>query len=65
MNQLLYLLNMYIHSLTFEKIEILKNQHQEKQTEYDELKNKSIKQIWLDELDILLNKYNKWIKKYI
>ena len=60
-----YLLNMYIHSLTFEKIEILKNQHQEKQTEYDELKNKSIKQIWLDELDILLNKYNKWIKKYI
>ena len=56
-----YLLNMYIHSLTFERIEILKNQHQDKQIEYDNLKNKCIKQIWLDELDILLNKYNKWI----
>ena len=56
-----YLLNMYIHNLTFEKIETLKNQQENKQTEYNELKNKSIKQIWLDELNLLFNEYNKWI----
>ncbi len=52
-----YLLSMPIYNLTFEKIEELKKQLDDKQTEYDELKDKSINKIWLEELNLLAEEY--------
>jgi DNA gyrase/topoisomerase IV subunit B len=57
-----YLLNMCIYNLTFEKIEELKNKKKEIQIEYNELENKSVKTIWLEELDKLESKYIKWLE---
>jgi DNA topoisomerase-2 len=48
-----YLLGMPIYNLTREKIEELKNQIQNKQTDYDNLNAKSNKDIWREELNIL------------
>ncbi len=58
-----YLLSMPIYSLTFEKIEELKKQHQEKEEEYNILDIKTPETIWIDELEILEEKYEKWYKK--
>lgn len=57
-----YLLSMPIYNLTFEKIEELKKQEKDKQIEYDNLKDKTIHDIWLDELNILETKYKKWFE---
>jgi len=59
-----YLLSMPIYNLTFEKIEDLKKQEKDKQIEYDNLKDKSVQDIWLDELDVLEGKYIIWLEKY-
>ena len=58
-----YLLAMPIYNLTNEKIEELKNQKNDKEIEYTELKNKTEKDIWLEELDNLEQKYIKWFNK--
>lgn len=58
-----YLLSMPIYNLTFEKIEELKKQEHEKQTEYDDLSSKTPEDIWIGELDILESKYEKWYQK--
>ena len=58
-----YLLSMPLYNLTSEKIEELKKQQQDKDTEYNDLFNKSTKTIWLDELEILEAKYEKWYQK--
>lgn len=55
-----YLLGMPIYSLTFEKVQELKNQLKEKQTEYEKLKKLTPEQIWKNELCQLLKEYNKW-----
>ena len=55
-----YLLTMPIYNLTQEKIEEFKNQHNEKETEYNELNEKTIQTIWLEELDKLRTRYEKW-----
>jgi DNA topoisomerase II len=60
-----YLLGMELYNLTFEKIEELKKQEKEKQTEYDNLNKQTIEMIWLNELSILENKYNEFIKHNI
>jgi DNA topoisomerase-2 len=57
-----YLLNMPLYSLTFEKIEDLKKQMDEKQSEYDNLDNVLPKDMWKNELQKLLVFYNKWVK---
>lgn len=49
-----YLLGMPIYSLTYEKIEELKKQHDEKDSEYNNLNKKSIEDIWIKELQSLL-----------
>jgi DNA topoisomerase-2 len=49
-----YLLGMPIYSLTYEKIEELKKQMNNKETEYETLKNKTGKDIWKEELTDLL-----------
>jgi len=58
-----YLLSMPVYNFTFEKIEELKKQQSDKETEFNELNNKSSKNIWLDELDILEKKYKIWFNK--
>lgn len=55
-----YLLGMPIYNLTEEKINELKKQEEDKQTEHDELDKKSVKKIWIEELDLLETKYTKW-----
>jgi len=55
-----YLLTMPIYNLTMEKINELKQQEQDKETEYNTLNSKSPKDIWISELDILESEYNKW-----
>ena len=60
-----YLLSMPIYSLTQEKIEELKKQEEEKQSEHDILAGKTPETIWSEELDILEAKYDKWYKKIL
>jgi len=55
-----YLLTMPIYNLTQEKIEELKKQKEEKEAEYNELNKKSPQDIWIEELDVLEEKYVKW-----
>ncbi len=55
-----YLLTMPIYNLTMEKINELKQQEQDKETEYNILDSKSPKDIWISELDVLESEYNKW-----
>jgi DNA topoisomerase-2 len=56
-----YLLSLPIYNLTYEKIEELKKQNEDKQTEYDELFKLSEKDIWLSELNKLDEQYDKWL----
>ena len=51
-----YLLGMPIYSLTFEKIEELKEQMNNKETEYKNIFNKTSKDLWKEELNELFNK---------
>ncbi len=60
-----YLLGMPIYNLTFEKIEELKKQEEEKQIEHDELDKLSPSDIWLHELNKLENEYDKFISHNI
>jgi DNA topoisomerase-2 len=57
-----YLLSMPIYNLSYEKIEELKKQHQDKETEYKELDILTPENIWSNELDILEEEYLKWYK---
>lgn len=57
-----YLLGMPLWNLTYEKVNELKKQMKEKENEYNTLKIKTIENIWLEELNILKDKYIKWIK---
>ena len=58
-----YLLGMNLWSLTYEKVEELKKQKDEKETEYNSLKDKPIKDIWKEELVELLEAYEKWYQE--
>ncbi len=51
---------MNLWSLSYEKVEELKKQETDKQTEYEKLFVKDIETIWLEELDELLEAYNVW-----
>lgn len=57
-----YLLGMPIYSLTYEKIEELKKKEKARQTEYNNLQKKSVKEIWEEELDELVEAYHEWHK---
>ena len=57
-----YLLHMPVYNLTKEKIDELKQQMDDKEAEYNELNDQSCEDIWLCELDQLLEKYDKWFK---
>ncbi len=58
-----YLLGMNLWSLSYEKVEELKKQTEEKENEYKLLEKKTEKEIWLSELDELLEAYQKWYQE--
>lgn len=60
-----YLLSMPIYNLTYEKIEELKKQQEDKNSEYEDLDSKSAQDIWNKELDTLEEEYNKWYNKKV
>jgi DNA topoisomerase-2 len=60
-----YLLSMPIYNLTKEKIDELKNQENDKQTEFDILNKLQVHDIWLTELDKLEKEYDLWTKHKI
>ena len=47
-------------SLTQEKIDELESNYNEKKIELENYKQTTIQQLWLDELDVLKNSYDKW-----
>jgi hypothetical protein len=53
---------MPIYNLTKEKIDELKNQENDKQTEYDSLNKLQVHDIWLIELEKIEKEYDSWIK---
>ena len=57
-----YLLTMPLYNLSYEKIEELKKQQQDKEAEYQELEKMTPEEIWMNELEILEEEYNKWYK---
>jgi DNA topoisomerase-2 len=58
-----YLLSMPIYNLTKEKIDELKNQEEEKITEYNILEKMTVEKIWLNELEKIEKEYNSWLKQ--
>jgi DNA topoisomerase-2 len=56
-----YLLSMPIYNLTNEKIEELKKQETEKESEFNSLQEKTPDKLWLDDLTVLEEVYDKWI----
>ncbi len=55
-----YLLGMNLWSLSYEKVEELKKQKEEKDNEFNILEKKTIKKMWKEELDELLKAYEEW-----
>ena len=59
-----YLLNMRIRTLTKNKIDELDKQHENKSSLYDDLFNKSEKDLWKEDLEKFLVVYRKNLEKY-
>jgi len=55
-----YLLGMNLWSLSYEKVEELKKQQQEKEVEYNLVKKETPENMWKLELNELLEAYEKW-----
>jgi DNA topoisomerase-2 len=58
-----YLIDMPLWSLTFEKIEELKKEAEDIQRILDDYKDKTIEDIWIQELDEFSKAYNVYIKE--
>jgi len=58
-----YLIKMTMDSVTSENVDKLMKEYQNKQTELENIKNKTIETMWLEELDELLIEYNQY-KEY-
>ena len=54
---------MPLYNLTKEKIDELKKQEEEKNTEYNILEQVTIENIWLNELEKIEKEYNSWLKQ--
>ena len=59
-----YLLNMPIYNLTKEKVESLKKEKQDLQTEVNELEKKTPKDLWEEDLVVFEEEYSKHMKRY-
>jgi DNA topoisomerase-2 len=57
-----YLLSMPIYNLTQEKIEELKKQEKEKQTEFDTLVGMKPQELWINDLDVFESAYDSWME---
>ena len=55
-----YLLSLPVYNLTKEKIDELKKNKDDKESEFNELNDLSPEEMWLHELDLLLEKYETW-----
>lgn len=55
-----YLTNMYLFSLTSEKIKELNNEKDKKQQEYDEYNSITERELWKRELNEFIEMYKKW-----
>jgi DNA topoisomerase-2 len=58
-----YLIKMTMDSVTSENVDRLLKEYQSKQTELENIKNKTIETMWLEELNELLAEYNQY-KEY-
>ena len=58
-----YLIDMPLWSLTYEKIEELKKEAEDIQRILDEYKQKTIEEIWIQELDEFVIAYNSYVKE--
>lgn len=59
-----YLIKLPLYSLTKEKVDELKGECMKKKKEFDTLKNKSHKQLWIDDLDKFVFEYSKFMIAY-
>ena len=59
-----FLIKMPIYNLTKERIEELKKERDELQTEYDQLKVATIAQLWNKDLTVFEAAYKKFMKSY-
>jgi DNA topoisomerase-2 len=55
-----YLIKMTMDSVTSENVDRLSKEYQSKQTELENIKNKTIETMWLEELNELLLEYNQY-----
>jgi DNA topoisomerase-2 len=55
-----YLIKMTMDSVTSENVDRLSKEYQSKQTELENIKNKTIQTMWLEELNELLLEYNQY-----
>jgi DNA topoisomerase-2 len=55
-----YLIKMTMDSVTSENVDRLSKEYQSKQTELENIKNKTIENMWLEELNELLVEYNQY-----
>jgi len=56
-----YLTNLPLFSLTLEKIDELNKDYDEKSKELDIYMKMTVQDLWINELDLLIVQYNKWI----
>ena len=54
-----YLLSMPIWNLTVEKVKELQKQRNTKQSEYDLIQSKSLEDMWIEDLDVMIEEYLK------
>merc|ERR1711968_362194 len=55
-----YITTMGLFALTKEKIDELNEEYKNKKEELEALENKTVKEMWEEELDEFLTEYNKW-----
>tara|TARA_Y100000768_G_C23379584_1_gene407856 strand:- start:34 stop:435 length:402 start_codon:yes stop_codon:yes gene_type:complete len=58
-NEYNYLLNLSVYNFTLEKVEELKEDIMKNKNDFNALKEKEIKDIWREELDVFEDKYKK------
>lgn len=56
-----YLLSMKLWTLTFEKVQQLRDQHQKKVEELQEMKRKTAKDLWLHDLERFEEAYTAYV----
>ena len=60
-----YLLNMNLYKLTKEEVDKLNKEKDTKQMEVDDLENTTEKVLWVREIDLMKDIYDKELKKYV